>query len=372
MLKIVSVIGARPQFIKAAVISRAIQKCNEKRNVIQEIIIHSGQHYDDNMSQIFFSEMRIPYPDYHLGIGGGTHGAMTGRMLEKVEEIVMKEKPDCVLVYGDTNSTLAGALAAAKLNIRIAHVEAGLRSYNTHMPEEINRVLTDRISHWLFCPTDAAVRNLAKEGFNEQSCGHHSHNPQIYNVGDVMYDAVLYYKTIAVPSEQLTNRLEQYPQGYYLATIHRAENTDNPSRLESIITALEQIAAKVPIILPVHPRTRAYLRSSGMRVKHITMIEPVGYFDMLKLLEGCKAVFTDSGGLQKEAYFFRKPCITLREETEWGELVQHGFNRLVGANYQEIIVAEKDIEQPASWELTEPLYGHGNAGEQIVNILVGN
>lgn len=289
------------------------------------------------MSDVFFEEMKIPRPEYNLGIGGLSHGIMTGRMIEKIEEIYLKEKPDIVLVYGDTNSTLAGSLAAVKLNIPVAHVEAGLRSFNNLMPEEINRILTDRISKWLFCPTENAVKNLKKEGVAYWS------GANVYNVGDVMYDAALYYKSIAVPTDFIKVLLKEYKNGFYLATIHRAENTDNLKRLNNIIKALEFITHKTPVVLPLHPRTKEVLHKLGLEVNKVKIIDPIGYFDMITLLSGCKGVFTDSGGLQKEAFYFKKPCITLRNETEWTELVDRGFNVLAGANYEKIIELERSF-----------------------------
>lgn len=362
IMKLVTIVGARPQFIKAAVISRAISQYNSLPlgKPIREIIIHTGQHYDSNMSDIFFEEMNISKPHYHLGVGGGSQGAMTGRMLEKIEAVLIEEKPDIVLVYGDTNSTLAGALSAVKLQIPVAHVEAGIRSFNMRMPEEINRILTDRVSHWLFCPSDAAVQNLCKEGSNEQ----------VYNVGDVMYDSALYYKKIACPSEETLQICKQAGTTFYLATVHRAENTDDLNRLSNIVRALDDIAAKVPVILPLHPRTCKILKTNGIGFSNVKVVNPIGYFDMITLLSKCSGVFTDSGGVQKEAYFFGKPCITLRDETEWVELVSHGFNRLVGADYERIIYAERNMGLVnLNWNLE--LYGDGNAGERIINILVG-
>ncbi|MCL2460010.1 MAG: UDP-N-acetylglucosamine 2-epimerase (non-hydrolyzing) [Euryarchaeota archaeon] len=355
-LKIVTIVGARPQFVKTAVISREIQKHTH----IQEIIIHTGQHYDTNMSDIFFQEMQIPVPNYNLGISGSSHGAMTGRMLEEIEKVLLQENPDCVLVYGDTNSTLAGALAAAKLHIPIAHVEAGLRSYNMRMPEEINRILTDRISTWLFCPTDTAVHNLKKEGYTEQ-------NAVIMNVGDVMYDAALFYEKIARPSETISNLLQSMNE-FYLATVHRAENTDDISRITDILKALEAISQKKPVILPLHPRTQKLIMNMGIALKNICVIDPVGYFDMITLLKKCSGVFTDSGGVQKEAYFFQKPCVTLRDETEWVELVEYGFNTLVGANYGRILEQAAMIDaKKMDW--SHKLYGDGNAAAKIVKSL---
>ncbi|NEP55943.1 MAG: UDP-N-acetylglucosamine 2-epimerase (non-hydrolyzing) [Symploca sp. SIO2G7] len=361
-MKILTVVGARPQFIKAATVSRAIEQHNQKHSHhIQEIILHTGQHYDKNMSDVFFQEMKIPLPNYHLGIGGGSHGAMTGQMLEKIEQVLLDENPNIVLVYGDTNSTLAGALAAAKLHMPVAHVEAGLRSFNMKMPEEVNRILTDQISQWLFCPTETAVSNLENEGLQ------HRPNVQICQVGDVMYDAVLFYKKIAQPTEQTASLMQQLSNRFYLATVHRAENTDNPVRLNNIMSALNEISQTTPVILPLHPRTQKSLKIQSF--PYIKLIEPVGYFDMITLLSHCQGVFTDSGGLQKEAYFFQKPCITLRDETEWVELVQYGFNYLASADFDKILASEKSFKG-RDINSSTPLYGRGNASQQIVEIII--
>lgn len=361
-MKILTIVGARPQFVKAAVISREIAKHNQSGKAqIREVIVHTGQHYDANMSDIFFSEMGIPKPDYHLNIGGGTHGAMTGQMLERIESVLFQEKPDVLLVYGDTNSTLAGALAASKLHVPVAHVEAGLRSFNMRMPEEINRVLTDHVAKWLFCPTATAVDNLNKEGFSSDD------RRRVLNVGDVMYDAVLHYKGISKPSENILSLMDTLKRDFFLATVHRAENTDFPERLHAIIRALARIAKDTPVVLPLHPRTKKYLDSSMLA--GLNVIDPVGYFDMIGLLDGCKGVFTDSGGVQKEAYFFGKPCVTLRDETEWLELVNIGVNVLAGADEQMILQAAKgmsyvDIKEGSS------LYGDGFAGRKIIDNLL--
>jgi UDP-GlcNAc3NAcA epimerase len=365
-MKVITVVGARPQFIKAAVVSRAIEEYNQTvtdKERIEEVLVHTGQHYDDNMSEVFFRQMQIPIPRYHLGIGGGNHGAMTGRMLEALEGLLLDEKPGIVLVYGDTNSTLAGALAAAKLHIPVAHVEAGLRSFNMQMPEEVNRILTDRVSRWLFCPTETAVQNLEREGAGEWP------GVQIHNAGDVMFDAALFYRERAKAGPIVANLLDRYKDGFYLATVHRQENTDNPQRLRSIMAALEEIAERVPVVLPLHPRTRKYLLDLGLDMKWVTCIEPVGYFDMVCLLDKCRAVFTDSGGVQKEAYFFHKPCITLRDETEWVELVEHKFNLLVGADRDRIIDAEQHfVAQDRDFSI--PLYGNGKAGDKIIELII--
>ncbi len=362
-MKIVTIVGARPQFIKAAVVSRAIENYNRQNseNLIDEVIVHTGQHYDNNMSDIFFTEMSIPKPKYSLHIGGGLHGAMTGKMLEQIETVLLKEKPNFVLVYGDTNSTLAGALAASKLHIPVAHVEAGLRSFNMDMPEEINRILTDRISQWLFCPTKTAVENLLKEGFENFSA-------KVECIGDVMYDAALFYKQDAKPSGKISELINRHGD-FYLATIHRAENADNVERLRNIIEALDEIAKVRAVILPLHPRTKKVIKTANIKIKNIIMIEPVGYFDMISLLEKCLAVFTDSGGVQKEAYFFQKQCITLRNETEWIELVEHGFNQLVGAEKTKILQAEQNLKL-INKDFSMQLYGDGKAGEKIVGELL--
>lgn len=369
-MKIVTVVGARPQFIKAAVVSREIKK----RNNISEMIIHTGQHYDSNMSDIFFQEMHISLPDYFLGIGGKSHGAMTGQMLEKIEEVLLKEKPDCVLVFGDTNSTLAGALAASKLHIPVGHVEAGLRSFNMKMPEEINRLLTDRISKWLFCPTETSVQNLKNEGFNNATLSTNNYQ-LINNVGDVMYDAALYYRDIAVPSDAVRKLIDELKNDFYLATIHRAENTDDPEKLTSVLSALNEISQETPVILPIHPRTNKIICqfNSSLFTHHASfiIIPPVSYFDMLTLLSACAGVFTDSGGVQKEAYFFKKPCVTLRDETEWVELVENGYNILTGACCERILEAER-VFIPKLQSFSNSFYGDGNAGEKIVDLLLNS
>lgn len=351
-MKIVTIVGARPQFVKAAVVSREI--C--KHANLHEIIIHTGQHFDPNMSNLFFEEMRIPYPSYNLNINNLGHGAMTGKMLEEIEKILLTEKPDWVLVYGDTNSTLAGALAAKKLHIKVAHVEAGLRSFNTGMPEEINRILTDRISDVLFCPTETAIKNLQQEGFDHFLI-------RIVKSGDVMLDAALFYKTYSRPPKIELNH------HFVLASLHRAENTDNPQNLLNIIRALETISLKEQIILPLHPRTRGKLEAQNYDItnSNINFIEPVGYLEMLYLLSHCSLVMTDSGGLQKEAFFFHKFCITLRNETEWTELVENGYNTLAGNSYDKIIGIYQKQPNP---DFSQSLYGNGQAAKVIVDTLI--
>lgn len=346
-MKIVTVIGARPQFIKAAVVSREIRKHND----IEEIIIHTGQHFDNNMSDIFFEQLDIPKPDYNLNINGLNHGAMTGQMLEEIEKVLLFRKPNWVLVYGDTNSTLAGALAAKKMHIKVAHIEAGLRSFNMNMPEEINRILTDRISDILFCPTDNAVENLKKEGYENL-------NTQIANVGDVMLDAAMYY------SEKELKPDFVLPNEFILSTIHRAENTDDSERLFSILEALNGISKKNTIILPLHPRTANVIKKLDFHIPNIKIIEPVGYLEMIYMLKRCKFVMTDSGGLQKEAFFFKKRCITLRDETEWVELVDSGYNTIVGSNTKKILDAYKKMNNPI--EFNRNLYGNGNSASEIL------
>lgn len=350
-MKVLTVIGARPQFVKAATVSRALKKSG-----IEEVIVHTGQHHDQNMSQVFFDEMEIPTPHYNLEIQGLNHGAMTGRMLEKIEEVLIREKPDYVLVYGDTNSTLAGALAAVKLHIPVAHVEAGLRSFEMKMPEEVNRILTDRISKFLFCPTQTAIDNLDKEGYKNIDC-------EIILSGDVMYDAVLFYRQKIKTHSTIIQKENLEGKPFVLATIHRAENTNDPKRLKEICDALNEIQKERQVILPLHPRTKAYLHSQNLKLD-VKVIDPVGYFDMLALLENCSLVMTDSGGLQKEAYFFNKYCITLRDQTEWVELVQAGSNFIVGADKSKILSAYH-ANKNSKLVQSKPLYGNGNAAELI-------
>lgn len=350
-MKIATVVGARPQFIKAAPVSRVLRQNHT------EILIHTGQHYDANMSDIFFEELHIPKPDYNLGIGSGRHGAQTGATLEKVEDVLIQEEPDALLVYGDTNSTLAGALAAAKLHIPVLHIEAGLRSFNRNMPEEINRVLTDHVSRLLFCPTDTAVKNLAQEGITEG----------VYQIGDVMYDAFLYNKELAKKQSQVLDTLDLGSSEYILCTIHRAENTDNLSRMREILTALSQVSK--PVILPLHPRTRKIIQEQGLDTllsSSIRIIEPVGYLDMISLEVNASKLLTDSGGVQKEAYFAGVPCITMRDETEWVETVQVGWNRLTGADSQKILSAATEFTPPRN---RPEIFGDGASAEKFVEIL---
>lgn len=347
-MKLLTCIGARPQFIKAATVSRVLSSNDDLR----EVIVHTGQHYDANMSDVFFDELMIPKPDHHLDLGGGTHGEMTGRMLSALEAIMLEEKPDMVLVYGDTNSTLAGALAAVKLHFPVAHIESGLRSFNRRMPEEINRILTDHASDILFAPTKTALENLAREGLPEA---------RIHLVGDVMYDAALFYRAGArAPTFFAKEALEE--GNFILATIHRAENTDDPERLGAILRGLGRAGRRV--ILPMHPRTGKRVKELGISLSSAVLVtEPVGYLEMVWLEANAFAIATDSGGVQKEAFFHGKPCVTLRDETEWVELVEAGWNQLVGANEDRIVEALKScIPQKQKSEI----YGEGNSANRIV------
>ena len=349
--KIITVIGARPQFIKASAVSRQMLKSG----LLEEILVHTGQHYDENMSQIFFDQMDIPKPKYNLGIGGGLHGQNTGRMLEKLEELLIEESPKAVMVYGDTDSTLAGALAAAKLHIPVVHVEAGLRSFNKEMPEEINRILTDHVSDFLLTPTEVGRSNLIKEGVLAD---------KITPVGDVMFDAALFYRDLARPPVWVGD-LNMEPVGFALCTIHRAENTDNVSRLHSIIDGLGR--SGWPVILPLHPRTKRKIQDAGITLPGNVMVrDPVGYLEMVWLEMNSMLVVTDSGGVQKEAYFHGKPCVTLRDQTEWTELVASGWNVLVGADAKLIGKAMSDTKVPTE---RPNFYGAGDASQKIVDVL---
>ncbi|MBW8687355.1 non-hydrolyzing UDP-N-acetylglucosamine 2-epimerase [Chitinophaga rhizophila] len=350
-MKIVTILGARPQFVKAAVVSREIQKDKD----IREVIIHTGQHYDKNMSDIFFEEMEIPLPDYNLNINGLSHGAMTGEMLKGIEGILLTEKPDYVMVYGDTNSTIAGALAAKKIHIKVAHVEAGLRSFNIRMPEEINRILTDRISDKLFCPTQTAVDNLMKEGYAALDAA-------IYKTGDVMLDAALFYAVKAAQKSDIIQRLGL--EKFILCTIHRAENTDDLDRLRSIVAAINEISSKTRVVVPIHPRTKSIICKNNIPVG-FEAIDPVGYFDMISLITKSELVMTDSGGLQKEAFYFGKNCVTLRDETEWVELVDNGFNVCVGSDTARILEGYHTMLQKDN-DFSADLYGKGDASAKIV------
>lgn len=350
-MKIVSIVGARPQFIKAGALSREVLGQKD----VQEIIVHTGQHYDSNMSAIFFNALDIPKPSYCLGFGGLSHGAMMGRMCEAIEKILMRESPDFTIVYGDTDSTLAGALASVKLHIPIAHIEAGLRSFNMDMPEEINRILTDRISKVLFVPSKSARDNLYNEGFKR-------FESKIVECGDIMYDVALHYQNKA---KKPTINLES---NFILSTLHRAENTDSFTRLNDIIMGLREIAKVMQVVLPLHPRTKKKILEYQISLSGICIVEPLGYLEMIWLLKHCKMVATDSGGLQKEAYFFNKPCLVLRDETEWGELLDKGYNVLVGANKDMILKGFRKMSDMAI-DFESGLYGDGKVAKKILKTL---
>jgi UDP-GlcNAc3NAcA epimerase len=351
-MKILTVIGARPQFIKAAVVSRKLRE----REGVQEVIVHTGQHFDANMSDVFFDELDIPKPNFHLGIGGGTHGQNTGRMILAIERVLLQEKPDWLLVYGDTDSTLAGTLAAVKLHIPVVHVEAGLRSFNRTMPEEINRVLTDHAAKLLFAPTETALRNLCNEGIV---------GAKVQNVGDVMYDAALYYGEKAEQTSQILVQLKLVSKGYILGTLHRQENVDDCKRLASILLGFA--ASDKPIVMPLHPRTRKRLQEFRLSLpSSVKVIDPIGYLDMVMLEKHAAMIATDSGGVQKEAYFHKVPCITLRDETEWVELVACGANRLVGAD---TVAIQRAFAQESAFQSGGDLYGFGNSGELVARLI---
>lgn len=360
MIKILTIIGARPQFIKAAVLSRLI-RTEEWNGKFTEVLVHTGQHYDQNMSDVFFSEMDIPQPDHNLNIGSGSHGKMTGQMIIKIEELLLVEKPNVVLVYGDTNSTLAGTLAASKLHIPVAHVEAGLRSFWKHMPEEQNRIVTDHLSDLLFCPTETSIANLKNEGILEG----------VYNVGDIMLDANQYYQE-KIGKDVLNKLLDAsglsmdiLNSPFVLATVHRAENTDDTDKLNNIFSALNMLNTNV--ILPLHPRTKKIIDQCGIHLNsNIKLIKPIGYLEMLELETRCKCIITDSGGVQKEAYFMKKPCLTLRDQTEWIETEESGWNKIVGTQTQNIIDAYKELIKPEKYPI---LYGNGTTGASILEKL---
>lgn len=341
--RILTIVGARPQFIKAAALSRALRE----EASITEDLLHTGQHFDDNMSDVFFRELAIPAPRFNLEIHGGPHGQMTGRMLEAIEAVMLEQRPDLVLVYGDTNSTLAGALAAAKLHIPLAHVEAGLRSFNRRMPEEVNRVLVDHMSALLFCPTFDAIAHLAREGITEG----------VHHTGDVMYDATRHAREAALAHSRILEWLALTPGGYVLCTIHRSENTDDEQRLRAVVAHVKEVAGDQTVVLPLHPRTRQAFARLGIAPEGWQIIEPLGYFDMHRLLAGAAQVLSDSGGVQKEAYFHRVPCVTLRDETEWTETLAAGWNRLW----------TQPAYQTPRVEIAE--YGDGEAARRMVALI---
>lgn len=359
MKRILTVLGARPQFIKASVVSAALAR----HAGLAEIVVHTGQHFDANMSDVFFAELGMNAPQHHLGIHGGTHGHMTGRMLAALEDIMLAERPDVVMVYGDTNSTLAGALAAAKLHIPIAHVEAGLRSHNMKMPEEVNRILADRISHWLFTPTDSATRNPLQEGAPAE---------RIVQTGDVMFDVALQHGARSMGQSSQLSRLGLTDKGYILATIHRQENTDDPQRLTAIVDGLIAAATTRPVVWPLHPRTRQVLSNSDLlarlQASRAVLIDPVGYLDMVQLEKHAALIATDSGGVQKEAFFHRVPCVTLRDETEWTELVDSGWNRLADTRSSHAVAAALEEALNFAPKPVQP-YGQGDAATRIATAL---
>lgn len=358
MKKILTVLGARPQFVKASVVSHALQASGR----LHEVLVHTGQHFDANMSEVFFRELGMADPAHHLDIHGGSHGEMTGRMLAEVERVILAERPDAVLVYGDTNSTLAGALAAAKLQVPVAHVEAGLRSFNMRMPEEVNRILTDRISRWLFTPTETAQAHLLREGVKAE---------QIVPVGDVMYDVALHHGARIGAEGGCLAALRLSAGSYVLATVHRAENTDDLVRLTAVLQGLADVVTQLPVVWPLHPRTRAILErdaSLGVLAERLHLIDPVGYLDMLQLEKHAALIATDSGGVQKEAFFFRVPCVTLRDETEWVETLHAGWNRLAPPHTAVAVTSAVLGALGARGVDTSP-YGHGDAAQRIVQCL---
>lgn len=360
-MKVASIVGARPQFIKATAVSRALWAAPG----VMEVLVHTGQHYDDNMSRVFFEELEIPEPDYHLGIGSGTHGAQTGKMLEAVERVLLEEKPDWVLVYGNTNSTLAGALAAVKLHIPVAHVEAGLRSFNRRMPEEVNRLVADHVAALLFAPTKAAVENLRREGILAE---------RIHLVGDVMYDAALHYGAKAEAASRILEQLGLNPRQYILATVHRAENTDDPARLRAIFEGLMRVAKDRPVVLPLHPRTRQALEGEGLLVEAervLRIIPAVGYLDMLMLEKNAQLIATDSGGVPKEAFFFKVPAVILRKEAEWVELVDMGWAVAVEPLSAAHVARTLEGFLGTTGNKQHNPYGDGRAAERIVALMLG-
>lgn len=381
MLKITTIIGARPQIIKAAALSRAIR--NDFKTNIREVIVHTGQHYDNGMSQVFINEMEIPEPDYNLGIGSATHGVQTAGMIKGIEEVLLKEKPDYLVVYGDTNSTLAGAVAASKLHIPVVHIEAGLRSFNKSMPEEINRILCDHASTLLFTPTQTGFNNLLKEGFTPDNKPPFTpDNPGIFHCGDVMFDNTLYFKDIAARKNNIIKKLGLENKPFILTTIHRDNNTDQPERLNAIFRAINELAEseQADFILPLHPRTQKALKENldpGLRNEmdqnpHLRIIPPVSFFDMTNLENHCEMIFTDSGGLQKEAWFFEKPCVILRPETEWIEIVKAGTGKIVDADEEKILKAYVYFKNKKQEFDYPPLFGDGQAARFICRKILDN
>lgn len=366
-MKIITIIGARPQIIKAAALSRTIKQKYAGR--IQEIIVHTGQHYDDNMSQVFFNELGIPQPDYNLHVGSASHGVQTARMIEGIEKILLDEKPDCIVLYGDTNSTLAGAVAASKIHVPVVHIEAGLRSFNKNMPEEINRIVCDHCSTLLFSPTLAGFENLIKEGFKTDNVAPYNiDNPKVYHCGDIMYDNSLHFSTIADQKVDLLQRLGLEGRNYVLATLHRDSNTDNPERLNAILDAIITLSSDIAIVLPLHPRTRKMIdllvdpekKRHLLSHENVKITDPVSFLEMIQLEKHAQLVMTDSGGVQKESYFFKKPCVILRPETEWVEIVQTGAATLVDADNSKILETSRYYLQHPPVDFP-PIFGDGHA-----------
>ena len=375
-MKIVTIIGARPQIIKAAALSRAIKMQYSDR--VQEVIVHTGQHYDDNMSQVFFEELGIPRPDYNLHVGSASHGVQTAKMIEGIERILLDERPDAIVLYGDTNSTLAGAVAASKLHITVVHIEAGLRSFNKSMPEEINRIVCDHCSTLLFTPTEAGFDNLVREGFPTNNEGPYTiDNPKVYHCGDIMYDNSRYFSTIADEKVDLLGSLGLTETPYVLATLHRDGNTDDPQRLQAILDAFLELSESIPLVLPMHPRTRKMValledRSKTERLMkddRIKIIEPVSFLEMTQLEKHAQLIVTDSGGVQKESYFFQKPCVIMRPETEWVEIVETGAATLADADTAKILkTAQQYLKQPPASFPT--IFGDGHAAEFMLQKMI--
>ena len=367
-MKIITIIGARPQIIKAAALSRAIRE--HYANRIHEVIVHTGQHYDDNMSQVFFDELGIPHPNYNLHVGSASHGVQTAKMIEGIEQILIDEKPDCIVLYGDTNSTLAGAVAAAKIHVPVVHIEAGLRSFNKSMPEEINRIVCDHCSTLLFTPTQAGLDNLAKEGFRMDNDGPSSiDHPKIYHCGDIMYDNSLHFSTIADQKANLLKRLGLEEKPYVLATLHRDSNTDQPERLNAILDAFSELSKEMTVVLPMHPRTRK--QAAGFHADNVVVTEPVSFLEMIQLEKHARLILTDSGGVQKESYFFRKPCVILRPETEWVEIVKTGAATLADADTTRILEASRRYLQTPPTNFPE-IFGDGHAAEFMLEKMLEN
>ena len=363
MIKILTIVGARPQFVKASAISRAIRENYSKK--INEVIVHTGQHYDDNMSTLFFNDLDIPIPKYNLGISGGNHGFMTGNMIIEIEKVLLSEKPNLVLLYGDTNSTLAGAISASKLNIKIAHVEAGLRSFNMEMPEELNRILTDRVSSFLFCPTKSSVLNLKNEGIEKG----------VFNVGDVMLDVATHVKNLSRNQSNFKNNIGLLNSNYILVTCHRAENTNNTEKLIQILKSLDQLSKDFKIVFPIHPRTSKIIDNKNLNhlLKNLIIIEPLSYTEMIDFLSNAILIITDSGGLQKEAFFCETPCLTIREETEWTETVEIGANVLVKAESKHILNGvNKVLKTKNNIVFKHNPYGDGSSASLILEKILTN